>query len=74
LRCILCSLIQATGEAVYLDDVELPGELHSAFVVSTVASATIKRIDPSKALAQKGVMAFLSAASIAADGFCNLAR
>ncbi|CAM6125267.1 unnamed protein product [Calypogeia fissa] len=69
----LSASLQATGEAIYLDDIDIPGELHSVLVLSTVASATIKGIDPSKALAKKGVKAFLSAASIAADGFCNLA-
>lgn len=64
---------QVTGEAIYLDDIEIPGELHSVYVLSTVANAKIKRIDPSKALAKKGVKAFLSADSITAEGFCNLA-
>ncbi|KAG6552063.1 hypothetical protein Mapa_006369 [Marchantia paleacea] len=65
--------LQVTGEAVYLDDVDYAGELHSTLVVATVASAQIKHIDPTRALAKKGVVSFLSAASIAADGYCNLA-
>lgn len=66
----LSSPAQATGEAEYLDDLKF-SSLHAAYVLSSVSSAVIERIDPSKALAVKGVKAFLSAETISADGFCN---
>ncbi|GLJ16643.1 hypothetical protein SUGI_0285660 [Cryptomeria japonica] len=46
--------------------------LHAVFVLSTIANGTIKEIDPSEALSKKGAVAFLSADTIAADGYCNL--
>jgi carbon-monoxide dehydrogenase large subunit len=44
------------GEGRYLDDVELPGALHAAFLRSANAHARIARIDPSRALAHPGVV------------------
>jgi len=42
---------QCSGEAQYTDDIPLrPGELHGAFVQSTVANCQIDSIDPSEAL------------------------
>ena len=42
---------QCSGEAQYTDDIPLlPGELHAAFVLSTVANCQLDSIDPSKAL------------------------
>ena len=46
-----------TGQALFIDDVELPGMLHVAFLRSQVAHAKIKRIDISKALQRPGVVA-----------------
>jgi carbon-monoxide dehydrogenase large subunit len=46
-----------TGRGRYVDDVQLPGTLHAAFVRSPVARATIRSIDVSKALALPGVVA-----------------
>ncbi|KAL2612676.1 hypothetical protein R1flu_024368 [Riccia fluitans] len=65
--------LQVAGEAVYLDDVNFAGELHAALVTATVSSGKIKKIDATRALAEKGVISFFSAASIANDGYCNLA-
>src|SRR4030081_3341540 len=45
-----------TGQALFIDDVELPGMLHVAFLVSQVAHARIKRIDVSRALTRRGVV------------------
>lgn len=50
------------------------GCLFATYVTSSVASASIKSIDPSKALAIKGVVTFISAAAVKADGYCNLVR
>ena len=63
--------MQATGEAQYLDDIDIGGGLFATYVTSTVASAAIKFIDPSKALALRGVVTFISAAIVKADGYCN---
>src|SRR6266478_363559 len=46
-----------TGQALFIDDVELPGMLHAAFLRSQVAHAKILRIDVSKALRRPGVVA-----------------
>jgi carbon-monoxide dehydrogenase large subunit len=53
-----------TGQALFVDDVELPGMLHAAFLRSTYAHARIKRIDVSQALARKGVVAVYTAADL----------
>ncbi|HEY6992568.1 MAG TPA: xanthine dehydrogenase family protein molybdopterin-binding subunit [Xanthobacteraceae bacterium] len=50
-----------TGNAMFVDDVELPGLLHAAFVRSHVAHARIRAIDVSAALARKGVIAVYTA-------------
>ena len=46
-----------TGQALFIDDVELPGLLHAAFLRSQVAHARILRIDVSRALQRPGVVA-----------------
>src|SRR5258708_1872392 len=46
-----------TGQALFIDDVELPGMLHAAFLRSQVAHARILKIDFSKALQRPGVVA-----------------
>ena len=47
--------IQCTGEAIYINDIpEIPGELHAAFVYSTLANCYLDRVDPSAALAMTG--------------------
>ncbi|KAL4191085.1 hypothetical protein AMTRI_Chr07g27880 [Amborella trichopoda] len=61
---------QATGEVEYMDDLKF-SSLHASYVLSTVSNAIIENIDASKALKLKGVVAFLSAATISADGFSN---
>lgn len=53
---------QATGEAVYIDDVpKYENELYLALVLSTRAHAKLLSIDASEALKQPGVHAFFSA-------------
>lgn len=52
---------QATGEAVYIDDMpKLENELYLALVLSTRAHANVLSIDASAALKQPGVHAFFS--------------
>jgi len=46
-----------TGQALFIDDVELPGMLHAAFLRSQVAHARILKIDVSQALRRRGVVA-----------------
>jgi aerobic carbon-monoxide dehydrogenase large subunit len=46
-----------TGQALFIDDVELPGLLHVAFLRSQVAHARIRKIDVSKARQRPGVIA-----------------
>ena len=46
-----------TGQALFVDDIELPGMLHVAFLRSQVAHARILKIDVSKALRRPGVVA-----------------
>jgi len=55
-----------TGQALFIDDVELPGLLHAAFLRSQVAHARIKRIDVSKALQRDGVVAVYTADDLGA--------
>ena len=50
-----------TGQALFIDDVELPGMLHAAFLRSQVAHARIKRIDASRARERAGVVAVYTA-------------
>lgn len=57
----VAGLKQATGEAIYCDDIpRAENELYLALVLSTKAYAKILNIDASEALAQKGVHAFFS--------------
>ncbi|OPY96545.1 xanthine dehydrogenase [Bradyrhizobium sacchari] len=46
-----------TGQALFVDDVELPGLLHVAFLRSQVAHARLKHIDISRARKRPGVVA-----------------
>jgi carbon-monoxide dehydrogenase large subunit len=50
-----------TGQALFVDDVNLPGMLHVAFLRSPYAHARIRRVDCSRALARTGVVAAYSA-------------
>ncbi|XP_044755537.1 xanthine dehydrogenase [Coccinella septempunctata] len=59
---------QATGEAVYCDDMpKLHNELYMAFVLSTEPNAIITSIDISAALEMEGVHGFFSAKDIAKE-------
>ncbi len=50
-----------TGRALFVDDVELPGMLHAAFVRSPHAHARIRAIDVSAARRREGVIAVYTA-------------
>ena len=55
-----------TGQALFIDDVELPGMLHVAFLRSQVAHARIQHIDVSRALKRRGVVAVFTADDLGA--------
>ncbi|HSG44781.1 MAG TPA: xanthine dehydrogenase family protein molybdopterin-binding subunit [Anaerolineales bacterium] len=50
-----------TGQALYVDDVNLPNMLHAAFLRSPYAHAKINNIDVSQALQREGVVAVYTA-------------
>lgn len=50
-----------TGQALFTDDVHMPGMLHVAFLRSSYAHAHIRRIDTAAALAMPGVVAIYTA-------------
>jgi aerobic carbon-monoxide dehydrogenase large subunit len=50
-----------TGQALYVDDVDLPNMLHVAFLRSPYAHARINNIDVSQAMQRKGVVAIYTA-------------
>jgi aerobic carbon-monoxide dehydrogenase large subunit len=53
-----------TGQALFVDDVHLPGLAHAAFVRSPYAHARIVSIDVSRALKREGVIAVYTAADL----------
>ena len=55
-----------TGQGLFIDDVELPGLLHVAFLRSQAAHARIKSIDVSQALNRPGVVAVYTAGDLGA--------
>jgi carbon-monoxide dehydrogenase large subunit len=54
-----------TGEAVFTNDMKVPGALHLAVLRSDYAHALLKRVDVSDALAMEGVYAAYSGADLA---------
>ncbi len=56
-----------TGQALFVDDVELPGMLHAAFLRSEYAHAKLKGIDLSVALERPGVVAAFTAEDMGDD-------
>ncbi len=53
-----------TGQALFVDDVELPGLLHAALLRSQVAHAHIRSIDVSAARSRRGVAAVYTAGDL----------
>ena len=53
------------GKGNYVDDIELPGMLHAAFVRASFAHRRIRSIDASDALAMPGVVAIYTMADFA---------
>ena len=50
-----------TGQALFIDDIELPGLLHAAVLRSAVAHGRIVTVDVSAALKREGVVAAYTA-------------
>ncbi|MFQ5614975.1 MAG: xanthine dehydrogenase family protein molybdopterin-binding subunit, partial [Anaerolineales bacterium] len=59
-----------TGQALFVDDVDLPDMLHAAFLRSPYAHARIKSIDVSAALEREGVVAIYTAEHLG-DYWCT---
>ncbi|HUD84947.1 MAG TPA: xanthine dehydrogenase family protein molybdopterin-binding subunit [Xanthobacteraceae bacterium] len=55
-----------SGQALFVDDVELPGMLHAAFLRSNGAHARIRSIDVAAARQRQGVVAVYTAADLGA--------
>jgi aerobic carbon-monoxide dehydrogenase large subunit len=55
-----------TGQALFVDDVELPGLLHAAFLRSPVAHARVRNVDVSAARRREGVIAVYTADDLGA--------
>ena len=55
-----------TGQALFTDDVHLPGMLHVAFVRSSYAHAWLRGVDVSAAQAMPGVVGVYTAADLGA--------
>jgi carbon-monoxide dehydrogenase large subunit len=55
-----------SGQALFVDDVELPGMLYAAFLRSNVAHARIVSVDASAARARPGVVAVYTAEDLGA--------
>ncbi|MEO6444328.1 MAG: molybdopterin cofactor-binding domain-containing protein [Gemmatimonadaceae bacterium] len=57
-----------TGTGRYTDDINMPGQLHAAFVRSPYAHAKIRSIDSSAALAMPGIHAVITGEELKAAG------
>ncbi len=57
-----------TGGGRYLDDINLPGQLHAAILRSPHAHALIRTVDATAARSGPGVIAVLTGADLEADG------
>jgi xanthine dehydrogenase molybdenum-binding subunit len=62
----------ALGERPYVDDLDRPGLLHGALVLSPHARARVRRIDTSKARAHPGVVAVVTAADVPGERWYGL--
>jgi selenium-dependent xanthine dehydrogenase len=62
----------ALGERPYVDDLDRPGLLHGALVLSRHARARVRRIDVSKARACAGVVAVVTAADVPGERWFGL--
>ncbi|MEW6717281.1 MAG: xanthine dehydrogenase family protein molybdopterin-binding subunit [Chloroflexota bacterium] len=56
-----------TGQALFVDDVQIPGMLHAAFLRSDYAHARLRGVDVTKALKREGVVAIYTARDMGDD-------
>ena len=56
-----------TGQALFVDDVDIPNMLHAAFLRSDYAHAYLRSVDVSKARAHPGVVAVFTAEDMGED-------
>jgi carbon-monoxide dehydrogenase large subunit len=61
-----------TGKGRYVDDINLPGQLHAVLVRSPHAHAEIKRVNTAAAKGSPGVVAIFTGADMAADKLGSL--
>ncbi len=57
-----------SGRGQFIDDLNLPDQLHACFLRSPHAHARIRKIDAGAAMSASGVAAILTGADLAADG------
>ncbi|XP_022782226.1 xanthine dehydrogenase/oxidase-like [Stylophora pistillata] len=70
----LAAAKQATGEAIYCDDIpKYAGELYLGIVWSTRAHANIVSVDPGEALSLPGVKGYISAEDVPGDNVTGYA-
>ena len=62
----------ALGERLYVGDLDRPGLLHGAVMLSPHARARVRRIDTSRALAHPGVVAVVTAADVPGERWYGL--
>jgi len=62
----------ALGERPYVGDLDRPGLLHGAVMLSPHARARVRRIDTSRALAHPGVVAVVTAADVPGERWYGL--
>jgi len=57
-----------TGRGRFTDDVQVPGQVHAAFVRSAVGHGELEGVDAGRALGMPGVLGVFTGADLAADG------
>jgi len=71
----LAADLQVSGEAKYVDDIELPANaLHGALLMSKKPHAKLLKVDASKALEVEGVSAFFSAKDVPKQAWGAVAK
>ena len=63
---------QAVGARAYVDDIDVPGLLHGALVLSPLARGRVLRIDTARARALPGVRAVVTAADVPGERWMGL--
>ena len=61
-----------TGRGQFTDDLNVAGQVHAAFVRTTVAHAVIRKIDTASAIKMPGVIAAITGQDLAADNIGDI--